>query len=134
MLWDVRRGLALRHSPVPSQVIGARFVGQDRVLLATEDEVLLRHRVGGKAIRTIGAVDVPLKRIAVSADSRLLAAANAQGSIFVWEIDTGEKISSYFDTDKAVTHAAFSASGNQIVAALAPLLARRPNLPIIAQD
>lgn len=106
VLWDVRRGLALRHYAATGHVVASRFVGENTVLLATPDRLTLHDRASGEVLKTYHVADV-LSCVDVSADGRRIAAAGYKGLVTVWDTDAGQRLCS-FNVERHVRTLAFA--------------------------
>lgn len=115
VLWDVERGLALRHYTLTGHLVALRFLGDAGVLLASEDRLVLVERESGHAIRTFDLHDVPIHRVAVAADGRWIAVAHASGHVSVWDARTGQPLHR-LDAGRRVLALAFSPDGRLLLA------------------
>ena len=93
VLWDVRNGLALRHyRPVHDhdwKISVVKLCGQDRVFVASDDRVDLLNRENGELIRSFELVEDGVRTLEVSSDGTLLAVGGGNGSVRIWNINTG---------------------------------------------
>ncbi|MEA5464065.1 nSTAND1 domain-containing NTPase [Leptothoe sp. PORK10 BA2] len=114
-LWNVQNGELVRTLQANSQVLGVRFVGNERIVAAKEDAIIQIWDTEGNSENTLQGHSDSVLYLNVSPDGETLASAGQDGMINIWDLTYGTLLQTLEGHDASVSEVSFSPDGQALV-------------------
>ncbi|MCB9953893.1 MAG: hypothetical protein H6824_23205 [Planctomycetaceae bacterium] len=118
ILWDVKTGLALRQyhlaEPGPLQVIDAKLLGHNRLLIGGQHSMVVLDRRTGKTLQEYEWPDVHLHALALNPEQSRVATATSDARIRVWGLESAE-LKTLIKVEHPQNSLAFSPDSRQLI-------------------
>ncbi|MEZ5943480.1 MAG: WD40 repeat domain-containing protein [Planctomycetaceae bacterium] len=118
ILWDVKTGLALRQyhlaEPGPLQVIDAKLLGHNRLLIGGQHSMVVLDRKTGRTLQEFDWPEVHLHALALNPEQPLVATATSDAKIRVWDLVSAE-LQTTIEVEHPQNSLAFSPDGRRLL-------------------